>query len=56
MKKSNHLGILLGRSSLLLLANIKTIMLAVPLAEGRSIHLNNSILHQCLGSDKLIVR
>jgi hypothetical protein len=43
------------KSSLLLLANVKATVLAVPLAEGCGIHLDNGILHQSLCPDKLII-
>jgi len=47
------LGLLLGR--LLLLADGNTIELLVPLTEGRSIDLDDTVLHEGVGTDQLVV-
>ena len=52
------LGVLTGfiRFINLLLVQLDVVLLEVPLSEGGGINRNNGVLHEGLGSDKLIVR
>jgi len=50
------LSLLLGFAFLdLLLADLDTVVLLVPLSERSSVNLNDAVLHQSVGSDQLVV-